>query len=123
MDYGTRMNAHMPIQGRDPPNRRVFNHAAEPDTLYSGPARSLQAWGAKRAKGAPPVHNVPPHLSGYAKGPNPYGIRLYTVPDTESGAYRRDSHHGWEGVRWNEGVSQMPSTWDNTNAMGQKLLY
>jgi hypothetical protein len=123
MDYGTRMNAHMPIQAVDPPHRRRFNYAALPDTSYVGPAKSLQAWGAQRAKPAPPVHHVAPHLSGYAWGPNPHGIAAYTVPDTETGAYTSDSTHCWYGVRWGDRVLTTPNTWDNTNEKGQRLLF
>ncbi len=122
MDYGTRMNAHMPIQAADPPHRHIVSAAALPDTMYSGPARSLQAWGAKRAKPAPAVHHVPPHLSGYARGPNPYGIAAYTVPDTETGAFTSTSNHGWYGVHWGDRLLSTPTTWENTNEKGQRLL-
>ena len=122
MDFGTVMNAHMPIQAVNPPNRREISAAALPDTSYSGPARSLQAWGAHRARGAPVVQHVPPHLSGKALGPNPYGIAAYTVPDTETGAYRSDNKHGWYGVQWNQPLLREPKTWETNNEKGQHLM-
>ena len=125
MDSGSRINVHMPLQPRDLPTRRVFNHHLEPDTMYAGMGKSLLAWGATQAKGAPIANHQRPHLSGEALGPNSQGIRAYQVRDEESLSYNGHSNHGWTGVALGQTIAEEPSTWSNAhnNAQGQKLLY
>ncbi len=122
MDHGSRMNAHMPLQPRDLPERRVFNHKLQPDTMRYGPPQSMLDWGAQKAKGAPIAHHARPHLSGKALPPNPIGIRLYMPKDEESGAYYGNSNHGWTGVALDQEIAVAPNTWDD-HSKGEKLLY
>ncbi len=87
--------------------------------------KSLVAWGATQAKGAPVANHQRPHLSGEALGPNPVGIRAYQVRDEESLSYNGNSNHGWTGVALDQQIAEAPASWHTAhdNAQGQKLFY